>query len=351
MHEEQVKNNQGGSIMSLTIYANMANYIENGTMFTQKEDNGNRKAFFAGNTNLANDPIAQKRKEAQQKAMKVVSDAWDTDKSINKSVEDRKSHYDKMLVRKEEAQAELKRIAEEKAVLKESYGIEDDSKEQKDIEFIQKAEDYLDGDFHNGVTQEDIGDYIELRKQPLTEYQKRVLELHEMEKQFKAEIQDADDRMKDDISDIKAIALERLKSNPMVDAQKTAEAIKAAANDEIIGMAMKQAKEHIDEKLEEAQEKAEKKAEEEEIEEERLEEIQEKRALQEALIAGTKEAIEEAQARQQENEVPDMPLDELIDLTKTNTETQKAQKVLQEIKFSMNLLEADLKGIEIDEEA
>lgn len=336
--------------MSLTINANMANYIQNGTLFTEKAGNANRKTFFAGNTNLANDPIAQKRKEAQEKAMKVVSDAWDTDKAIDKSVEDRKKHYDKMLVRKEEAQTELKRIREEKDALKEAYGIADESKEQKDLEFIQKVEDYLAGDFHNGIVPEDLVDYVELRKQPLTEYQQRVLELHEMEKQFKAEIKDADDRMKDDISDIKAIALERLKSDPMVEAQKTADAIEAAANDEIIGMAMQQAKEHIDEKLEEAQEKAEEKAKEEEIKEEKLEEIQEKRALQEALIAGTKEAIEKAEARQRENEAPDVPLDELIDLTKTNTETQKAQRVLQEIKFSMNLLEADLKGIEIDEE-
>ena len=74
------------------------------------------------------------------------------------------------------------------------------------------------------------------------------------------------------------------------------------------------------------------------------------KALQKAMIEGTKEAREEAEARHRENQAPDMPIDELIELTKTNTQTQKAQKVLDEIKYSMNLLEADLKGIEIDEE-
>lgn len=336
--------------MSLTINANMANYIENGTLFTDKAEQGNRKTFFAGNSNLANDPIAEKRQEAQEKAWKVVSDAWDADKAIDKSVEDRQNHYNEMLEIKKKAQAELKRINDEKTALKEEYGIADDSQEQKDLEFIEKVKDYLAGDFHNGITEEDLVDYVEMRKQPLTEYQTRALELHEMAKKFKADLKDANDAMKDDIADIKAIALERLKSDPMADAQKTADAIETAANKEIIGMAMQQAKDHIDEKMEEAEEKAEEKAEEEEAKEEKLEDLKEIKALQEAIIEGTKEAVAEAEARRQENETPELPLDELIKLTQMNTETGKVQKTLDEIKYSMALLEADLKGIEIDEE-
>lgn len=302
--------------MSLTINANMSNYIENGTLFTQKTEGGNRKTFFAGNTNLANDPIAQKRKEAQKKAMKVVTDAWESDKAIDKSVEDRKNHYNEMLAVKEEAQSYLKDINNQIDVLKEEYGITEEMKYK---------------------------DWPE-------EYRQRYFELADQASAFKKQIYDADKLMKDDISDIKAIAIERLKSSPMVDAQKTADAIEASANEEIIGMAMQQAKDHIDEKMEEAEEKAEEKAEEEEIKEEKLEDVREMKALQQAMIEGTKEAIEKAEARHRENEAPDMPIDDLIELTKTNTQTQKAQKVLDEIKYSMNLLEADLKGIEVNEE-
>ena len=302
--------------MSLTIHTNMANYIENGTLFTQKAENENRNTFFAGNTNLANDPIAQKRKEAQEKAMKVVSDAWESDKVIDKSIEDRQNHYNEMLTVKEEAQSKINDINDQIKILKEEYGI---TEEMKSKDWPQ-------------------------------EYRDRYLELAKQASVFKEQIYDADKFMKDDIADIKAITIERLKSSPMVDAQKTADAIKASANEEIIGMAMQQAKEHIDEKMEEAEEKAEEKAEEEEIKEEKLEDIREMKALQQAMVEGTKEAIEEAESRHRENQAPDMPIDELIELTKTNTQTQKAQKVLEEIKYSMNLLEADLKGIEIDEE-
>ncbi len=305
--------------MSVTIQANMANYIENGNFFTQKTENGEgRKSYFAGNTNLASDPISQKRKEAQEKAWKVVSDAWEVDKSIDKSVEDRQNHYNEMLAIKEEAQAYIKDINDQIDGLKEEYGITED------------------------MTVKDWPD----------EYKQRYVELNKQASAFKVQIYDADKLMKDDIADIKAIAQERLKSNPMLDAQKTAEDIEAAANDEIINMAMQQAKDYIDEKLEETEEKAEEKAEQEEAEEEKLENIREEKALQEALIAGTKEAVEEAEARRRENQADDLelPLDDLVKLTQGNTATSQAQAALNEIKNSMNLLEADLKGIEIDKE-
>lgn len=335
--------------MSLTIRVNMGNNIDSTSFFKEKQQ-GNKNTFFAGDTNLATDPIVQKRKEAQAKAMKIVSDAWNADKEIDKSVKDRKSHYDNMLVQKEEAQAELKKINQEKETLKEQYGITDDSQEQKELEFIEKVEDYLSGDFDNGITAEDLVNYVELSKQPKTEYQKRVLELNEQAKVFKAQIADAEKLMKDDISDMKAIAMERLKSNPMLDAKKSADALLAAANKEIISMAMQEAKEQIDEKMDEAAEQAEEAAEKKEAKEEKLEDIREMKAIQEALIEGTKEAAEKAAAKRQENEAPEIPIDDLIELTQMNSETGKVQKSLENIKYNMNLLEADLKGIEIDKE-
>lgn len=306
--------------MSLTINASMTNYIENGKLFTEKGEQGNRKSFFAGNSNLVNDPIAQKRKEAQEKAWKVVSDAWDADKKIDKSIEDRQNHYNEMVEVMKEAQSHLKDINDQIDVLKEEYGVTEET----------EFKDWPD------------------------EYKQRYFELYKQASEFKNQIYDADKLMKDDVADIKAIALERLKSDPMADAQKTVEAIEEAANKEIIGMAMQQAKDHIDEKMEEEEEKAEEKVEEEEAKEEKLELQREIKELQKAIAEGTKEAVKEAtaeaEARRQENEALDLPLDELIKLTQMNTETDKAQKSLDEIKYSMNLLEADLKGIEIDKE-
>lgn len=305
--------------MALTVNININNYIENGTFGVQRTEEekaqaGKKQNFFAGDTALS--PIEEKRREAREKAMKVISDAWESDKAIDKSIEDRKNHYDEMLAKKQEAQSYLAEINEKKNVLKEEYGVTEDMK---------------------------------LKDTP-EEYRQQILELSKQASHFKKEIYDAEKYMKDDLNDIRAIAKERLKSAPMVDAQKTADAIEAAANEEIIGMAMQEAKEHIDEKLEEIEEQAKEKAEEEEQKEEKLEEIREIRAIQEAIIEGTKEAAEKAEARHRENEAPELPIDELIELTKTNTQMDTAKQTINEIKYSMNLLEADLKGIEIDQE-
>ncbi len=336
--------------MTLTINAN---YTDQGTLFSvqnQEESQKGRKTFFAGNTNLLNDPVAQKRKEAQQKAMKVVKEAWANDTSVDKSVNDRRAHYMDMQAKYEEAQASLNEINQDKDALKEAYGITADSQEQKDLELLEKRQDYENGVSREKLTKAELARLEELDKKPLTEYQTRALELNDQSGNFKKTMADAKLQMADDVSDIKKIAIERLKSSPMVDATKAAEAIMEAANEEIIGMLMQEAKEHIDEKLEEVEEKAEEKAEEKEAEEEKLEDLREIRALQEAVIEGTKEAIEEAEAERRRNEAPDIPLDELMDIVKTGGQTEDVQKSLNEITYSMNLLEADLKGIEIDEE-
>lgn len=302
--------------MSISININATNQIENENTYINKLQKENTNPFFAGNSNLANDPIAEKRKEAQEKAWKVISDAWDVDKSIDKSVEDRKKDYDKWLERKKDAQEQLKGIEEQMDALKEEYGITDE---------------------------------MSYRDYP-SEYKQRYLELHKQAGAFQEEIYNADKYMKDDIRDIKAIAIEHLKSDPMAEANKTADMIMDAASDEILGMVMQQGQENIDEKMEEVTEKAKEQAKKEEIKEEKLEDIKEIKALQEAVIEGTKEAVERADARHRENEAPELPIDELIKLTQVNSETSKAQKTLDEIKYSMNLLEADLKGIEIDED-
>lgn len=302
--------------MAMNIHVNNTSFGIIGNSSGVKNAVEKRKAFFAGNSNLKNDPIAEKRREAQKKAMKVVGDAWDTDKEIDKSIQQRRDHYQEMLALKNEAQSQINDIHNQIDALKKEYGITEDM-EYKDwpADFKQAYASF---------------------KNPLGELQKQI--------------SDADIAMKDDVADIRTITIERLKSNPMLDAQKTADAIHAAADEEIIGMVMQEAKENIEEKMEEAQEKAEEEAEKKEVKEEKLEDIREMKAIQEAMIEQTKEAVDKAKAEAQENNNPDIPLEDLMKLAQANSETDKAQKTLKEIKNSMSLLEADLTGIEVDTE-
>lgn len=302
--------------MAVNININNTNFGTNGIFFVGKNGQSGQNPFAIHNANQQIDPIAEKRKEAQKKAMKVVGDAWDTDKEVDKSIAQRREQYQEMLAVKNEAQSMLNDIDNQIAALKEEYGITEDMK-------------YKDwpADF----------------KQAYSALNSPVSEL-------KKQIHDAEVQMKDAIADIRAITIERLKSNPMLDAQKTADAINEATDEEIISMVMQDAKEHIEKTMEEAQETAEKTAEEKEMEEEKLEEIQETKALQEAMIEQTKEAVDKAKAENQENNTPDIPLADLMKIAQSNSETNKARNALKEIKNSMSLLEADLTGIEVDQE-
>lgn len=303
--------------MAININANHTALGVKGILTSNHTQPGNRNTLFAGNMNAKNeDPVEQKRIEARDKAMKVVGDAWNADKEIDKSIQERRDHYQEMLALKNEAQSQINDINNQIDALKKEYGItEDMTVKDWPSEFKQAYSDL---------------------KEPMGELSKQI--------------SDAEKLMKDDVADIRMITLERLKSNPMLDAQKTADTINAAADEDIINMVMQDAKEAIEEKTEEAQEKAEEAAEQKEIKEEKLEDIREKRALQEAMIEQTKEAVEKAKAENQEHNTPDIPLEDLMKIAQANNETSKAQKSLKEIKNSMSLLEADLTGIEVDTE-
>lgn len=309
-----------------------------------------KNTYYGGNLNLANDPIEEKRKEAQEKAWNVVKNAWDNDKSVDESIDSRRTHYAKMEEWHKESLKEVEQIENDKKALQEIYEVPEDSKEQQDLELLEKRQDYMSGVSHEALTEEEWNRLNEIDQQPLTEYQSRGLELNKRAGKFKLDMEDAKSQMQDDTGDIHSIKKERLKSNPMLDAKNQAENIMEAANQDIMGMLVQEATDHIDETLEEVEDNAEKAAEKEEEKEENLEEVQAQRAIQEALILKTKEAAQEAEEKVKNNDSPDIDMDAMLDLTKENGKAESVQSSLDDIKNSMKLLEADLKGIKVDEE-
>lgn len=309
-----------------------------------------RKTIFAGDLNL--DPIAQKRKQAQQKAMKIMEDAWAQDRSVADSIAKREDHYAKLQDEVKKLREEIERLDEKEAGLMEEYGIDPDSQEQKDLELLKKQQDVNKGLLpRNSMTDEDKARLKELDQIPRTEYQKRALDIHDEKGVFLVNKEDYEKQMKDDMANVRAIKQEALKHNPMVNAQKEMADIYEQASKEIIGMIRQDGVEHLDEVQEENEEKAEETKEKEKEQEEEIAEKKEARAIEEALRTGTEEAIEKAKAIHRQNEAnTDVELDSAIDYDKISDASGDVNKSLDEIKNSMNLLEADLKGIQVDEE-
>lgn len=309
-----------------------------------------KKNIFGGDLNLVNDPVAQKRKEAQEKAWKLVENAWKGDQAYEKNIQERQDHYDQMRQLRSEAGDELLRIGQEKEALKEQYGIKDDSQEQKDLELLEKLYDAGRGR-QVSFTEEEMERCKALSKEPRTEYQQRALDLYGKEAHFRSEMEEAEKQMKDDAADIRAVKLEHLKTHGMVDAQKSADEILKAASDEIIGMLKDEALDHIDEEKEKAEEKAEETKEKKKEEEEKRDELELKRAEQEALIMRTKEAVEKAESLRNRQEAPQIDTGEMVDIAKDYAQSGDVKQSLEEIKVNMKLLDADLKGIQVDEGA
>lgn len=254
-------------------------------------------SLYAGNMNLCNDSVEEKKKAAQAQAMKLMADVFGKDQDIDKDLEERNEHIEDLRKEYSENNAVLQDIAREKENLKAEYGIEDEN--------------------------------IQLDDEQQKEYQQRMAELSACEQEYQMK---ADDNMKDIINEnyaIRDIKIERLKSHDMVDAGKQADEIMQAAGKEIQGMVMQDAKENIDEKLEETKEKAEEAEEKKEELEERLEEAKQERKENEKMYELGSE-LNDVRVAQQQSSVKDV------------------QKSVDQIVGEMMLTRDDIKGAAVD---
>jgi chromosome segregation ATPase len=251
----------------------------------------NRKTVFAGNLNqndTLQDGIEQKKAQAKEQAMKVVGDAFAGDRAIDTDIDNRRTH--------------VKELKEDKVLFQEEKdGI---ATQREDVEKAREAGDVSEAE------------YIQMTK-----------DLDEAEKACDEELNKNEGEILEENATISAIHRERLKSSPMVDAQKQADEILDAASKEIIGMVADEAKEHLDAEADERDEKAEKLKEQQEQIEEFIEKNREKREETEELLE-------------------DMPAQEMLTLNQRQTDVQTE---VQNILNKMKLVAEDIKGAAVDE--
>ncbi len=156
--------------------------------------------------------------------------------------------------------------------------------------------------------------------------------------------------MKEDVAKIKAIRLERLKSDPMVEAEKMQIRSWKMRAKEIIGLLKQEAIDNMDEKQQEAEEKA-KDTKEEKKEEEKVRGAEVRTGKTGSYDdADQKKRQEKIRAQQKRVEASDVDMGEIVTLARDYRQPENVSQTLNEIKNNMKLLEADLKGIQVDEE-
>lgn len=294
--------------------------------------------IFAGSLGAGNDEtkdvIAQKRGFAQKQAMKLIGDAWDKDNRRAQQISDLQKMKADRVSEIQTYESRLQDISARKAELQEAYGIESDSQEQKDLELLEKFQDYKNGSLGEAFSKEEVARLEELQNMPRTEYQNKVLEENAAAGAIKEQTQRKEIEIMSIAQSISAAKDAQLKSQDMLKAEDVSDEIKAAAEDEIKGILIQDGVNHIDEARKEEEEKAEEAQEEKEEQQEKTDEVQKEKEEQEEILKGVAESdkMDQQAVLQQQ----------------TTTNVAQAQKNIQKLVQENNLVNEDLKGIEID---
>lgn len=295
------------------------------------------KSLFAGNSLFGKqemdirDRVAMKKQLYQKEAMHVVTSANKSEKRIDKNIDDMREHVRLLQEENDEANAQLNEIWQQMNQVKEDYGVEDDSQEQKDLELLEKLYD----------TQEKGGSVFDLSEEEqerlknmgeMTEYQQLSMELYEQGDYYKTTIDENELKMAGETYAVRKIKIERLKSHAMVDAEKAKEELLAAASKEAMSMMVEDAKSQIDEKAEEVKKAAEDRKEKEEEEEKRIEAAKEDKTQAEAVTENIRENISN-----------------MTEQVLTSDEiTRDIEDEIKKIMAEEKLLEEDLKGLTVN---
>lgn len=300
--------------------------------------NGKNLTLFAGNiTGKGSDlesRIQQKRDQARKQAMKLINDAWDADKKAADGIDALNKDKQEQLDKLSEYKQSLKDVNEREKQLQEEYNIDPDSQEQKDLELLKKYQNYSNGSDYADFSKEEVERLKELQNTPRTEYQDKALMLNGYRGEVRNRISLAEYKLMAISESVHDSKIDRLKSQDMLKADDSADKILDAAEKDVLGMVIDDAKENIDKKMEEEQKKA--------------EEAADKRDEQQERIDDSKQ-----DAREQREIIRNDAKTDMLDINnglsgKDVNNVEEVQKHIQKMLNDEKLINEDLKGIRID---
>lgn len=322
--------------MALSININ----VNNSDMSVKNSKTGaknNVKSISAGNlNNMTNREfnISQKRKSARKQAMKLISDAWDKDNKAAQNIKNMETEKADIAVQNSDLKSKLKDIDKSQKDLQELYGVAPESQEQKDLELLKKYQDNRNGVSNDKFSKEEVDRLKELQNEPLTEYQKKALMINSAKDAIRSQIDQNDLKAMNKTMSINSAKIEQLKSQDMLKASDVADSIIDAAEEDIFGMLVNEGKQNIDDNMKEQQEEAKKAEEEKEKKQEQIDEAKKKRQ-------------EEKEILENEQQADKLELDTSIK-NQTVDHLSEAQQQVEQIMKKNNLINEDIKGIEID---
>lgn len=273
-----------------------------------------------------------KRENARKQAMKLVQNAWNRDAKSAAEQKDLEAQKVDKLTEVQKLTEQMKNIEETKKNLQEKYGVDPDSKEQKDLELLEKYQNNVTGASYDSFSEEEKERLKELQNTPFTDYQKEVLKQNSVKSALSREVERKNREVAALQEAVTDSTIDQLKSQDMLKAQDAAGQILDASGKEILNMLIQEGRDNIDEDAKEEQEKAEKAQE--EKKQEKTDDAKEKRKEQEELLKKQTRSDQMEQKLSMQNQ--------------SDNQVNHAQKQIQKILKENHLVNEDLKGIEID---
>lgn len=325
--------------VNLNVNANIQQVSDGLNVSTQSreaEQAGDKTAKSFSLAHKAQDPIAERKAQAFEKARKIVSDAFAGEKKIDEELQQLRDLSARLTMDNKEKLDHVSQNKAEMDELQQEYAVTEDSQEQKDLEILMKKNDsYYDPSVRLSV--EEQKRYDEIMAQGPTEYQSRMMERHEENNRLQREMQENLAAIQANGAALRFVRGERLKSNPILDAEDAADKVLATESEAIMGELVGEAMEHMQEELAEKTEEAEKLAKQNEERKEQIEKVQETTREQKEQAEQIQEDADEMQ-RSAEHVSPE-------DIVQIQEQIQtEIEKVLEELK----LMAEDLKGNAID---
>lgn len=286
----------------------------------EKKQEKSSKTIYAGNLNLAKnqDVLAEKKAKAQKQALKGILEQFKSDRATDDVINDCKEKKVELSAEGKAVQSEITKIGELRQQLKESYGIEDGSAEQKNLDLLEKS---MNPD--QTLTEDEMKQLANMG--PLTNYQKSALQYDAIESVWKNQLANINNENAAQGGMINGIMLAKLKTHPMVDAQVEAVKIMEAASAEIVNTIIQQGKENIEDNMEKEKEDAKKQA--------------EKKAEEESSVdKGT-------DSTQTDNNNKDMS-----NVLEASTDQEKMQTDMKILIDKLNISDEDAKGLVVDKQ-
>lgn len=314
----------------------------NNTYFQKKENvttQADRKAkggvsngmVYAGDLNLNTNPIMDKKSQAQKKALKLIIDQFKSDLDCDNSEANLNTKKAEIADDVQNATNEINKLEDSKQELKALYNVSEDSQEQKDTELLEKRILHP-----NDLTSDEWEQLNNMG--PLTNYQKDAVQLSNLQAEWQKQVNNGANSIQGINQSLASIELEKLKTHPMVDQQEAASKILEDASKEVVNSLVMEAKDKIDETMDENKDKVEK--------EQKEKEEQEKEDAAKKTDSST---TEDTSSSSSSTDNTNASADSAVAISPSDQ--QRLVDTVSRVADKLKMLDDDIKGIVVDEQA